>query len=144
MPRLDYAVLCDYVRAEGGIAHAIAAGVDTVLAENIPTGRNLGLLLRVTFTRAECGRPHRLEIIFQDADGERLLVINSVITPEWQEDVPPSWGVGALAGLNFGVPLPRAGLYSFEVLLNDNHVKTVPLRVVTRAGTAPSATASEG
>jgi hypothetical protein len=29
MPQLDYALVCDYARAEHGIAHVIAAVVDT-------------------------------------------------------------------------------------------------------------------
>ena len=129
VPNLDYAVLCDYVRAEAGLAHVIAAGIDTVWTPDVPTGRNLGLLMRISFRRAECGREHQIEIIFQDADGERLVELHTAITPEWQEGVPASWGVGAIAGLNFGVPLPRFGLYSFEILINGNHVKTVPLRL---------------
>jgi hypothetical protein len=59
MPELDYALLCDYVRAERGVAHTIAAGIDTVHRPEVPTVANLGLLARVTFTRAECGRLHR-------------------------------------------------------------------------------------
>jgi hypothetical protein len=34
-----------------------------------------------------------------------------------------------MAGINMGVPLPRYGLYSFEVLVNDSLLKSVPLRV---------------
>jgi hypothetical protein len=129
MPVLDYGFLCDYVRAEGGIAHVISAGIDTVVAPEVPTGHNVGLLMRVSFTRNECGRPHRIEVIFQDEDGERLAQLTAAVEPEWQEDLPPNWRVGVVSGLNIGVPLPRFGLYAFEILINDNHMKTVPLRV---------------
>ena len=130
MPVLDYAVLCDYVRVEGGLAHVIAAGIDTILKDEVPSGQNVGLLMRVGFTRNECGRPHRVEVIFQDEDGERLAQIVGVVQPEWPEGVPPNWTSGALAGLNLGVPLPRFGVYAFEILVNDNHLKTIPLRVL--------------
>jgi hypothetical protein len=129
MPRLDYAVLADYVRVEGGVAHVIAAGVDTIYAPELPTGQNLGLLFRILFTRNECGRPHRFELILQDIDGERLTHLTSVITPEWKEGVPVGWDYGLLGGLNFGIPLPRYGLYSFEILINDQNLKTIQLRV---------------
>jgi hypothetical protein len=132
VPVLDYALVCDYVRAEGGVAHVIAAGIDTVHAQDVPHGQNIGLLMRVSFTRNECGRQHRLEVIFQDEDGERLAQITGIIEPEWPADNPPNWRAGALAGLNIGVPLPRFGLYAFEVLVNDSHMKTIPLRVVQR------------
>jgi hypothetical protein len=143
VPELDYALLCDYVRAEGGIAHVISAGIDTVQAPDVPAGQNLGLLMRIGFARTECGRQHRVEVIFQDADGERLAEITGVLKPEWQPGVPPGWKVGALMGLNFGVPLPRFGLYSVEVLVNDSQVKSIPLRVLQREMPAPPATEDE-
>lgn len=40
MPTLDYALLCDYVRVEGGVAHVIAAGIDTIWKEEVPSGQN--------------------------------------------------------------------------------------------------------
>ena len=137
MPELDYALLCDYVRAEGGVAHVISAGVDTVFAAEVPTGHNLGLLLSLKFTRNECGRPHRLEVIFQDEDGERLAQISGAIEPEWPEGIPPGWHSRAQAGFNLGIPLPRVGLYAFELLVNDSHAKTIPLRVLARESEAP-------
>jgi hypothetical protein len=139
VPELDYAVLGEYVRVEGGLANMIAAGIDTVYAPQVPTGHNLGLLLRIGFARVETERPHRIEVIFQDEDGERLAHITGVITPEWNEDLPPGWRVGSFSDLNFGVPLPRYGLYSFEILINDNQVKSIPLRVVPPPGQAPEA-----
>jgi hypothetical protein len=133
MPELDYAVICDYVRVEGGVAHVIAAGIDTITAPAIPTGQNVGLLMRVNFARTECDRPHRVEVIFQDEDGDRLTQIAGVNEPRWNDGLPTGWKVGALLGLNLGIPLPRYGIYSVEILLNDNLVKTIPLRVVPPA-----------
>jgi len=130
MPRLDYALLGDYVRAEGGIAHVISAGIDTVRAAQVPAGQNIGLLLRLAFTRSECGRPHRLEVLFQDIDGERLAELNGTMTPEWREHLPAGWDTSVLMGVNMAIPLPRYGLYAFEILVNDTHMKTVQLRVV--------------
>jgi hypothetical protein len=91
--------------------------MDTIAAPTVPTGQNVGLLLRLTFTRNECDRPHRLEAIFQDIDGERLATIQAVITPEWNEDLPVGWPAGFLWGLNFGLPLPRYSVYAMELLV---------------------------
>jgi hypothetical protein len=88
VPEVDYALIGDYVRAEGGVAHVIGAGIDTVYAPQVPIGQNLGLLARFTFTRNECGRPHRIEIIFQDADGERLAQLVAPVEPEYPEGLP--------------------------------------------------------
>lgn len=132
MPGLDYAFVCDYVRAEHGLAHAIAAGIDTFFHPQVPAGSNFGLLLRATFSRNECGRNHTLEVIFQDADGERLAQIQAGVRPEWPPEHPAGWPVGALLGINMGVPIPRFGFYSLEILVNGNSVKSIPLRAVHR------------
>jgi hypothetical protein len=105
-------------------------GIDTVTAPVVPALLPVGLLLRIAFTRAECGRPHRVEVILQGEDGDRLMEASAVLTPEWKEDLPPHWRVGILSALNFPIPLPRYGLYSFEILINDTSHKTIPLRVI--------------
>ena len=136
MPELDYAFLADYVRLEGAWAHVLAAGVDTILAPSVPTGQNVGFVFRLAFTRQECGRPHRVEILFQDEDGVRLAQLSAVVTPEWTEGLPPHWRQGYPGGFNIGVPLPQYGLYSFELLVNDENRKTLHLRVLPPAGQA--------
>lgn len=130
MPELDVALLCDYVRAENGIAHVIAAGIDTITTPEVPSGRSLGLLARFTFQRSECARPHRIEFIFMDTDGTRLTQGQLDIEPQWNEDLPPGWPTGALLGLNLGVPLPSWGAYACDILVNDTLKKTITFRVV--------------
>ena len=49
MPELDYALLADFVRSEGGLAHVIGASVDTIHVKEVPTGLNFGLLARIGF-----------------------------------------------------------------------------------------------
>lgn len=137
MPELDFALIADYVRAEGGIAHAVGAGIDTVFAQEVPTGQNIGVLIRLRFTRQECGRPHRLEIIFQDIDGARLAGLTTVITPTWTPELPVGWNQAVLGGFNVGIPLPDYGQYAFEILVNDNMVKSIPLRLIAPPEPAP-------
>jgi hypothetical protein len=111
----------------------IAAGIDSINAPQVPTGQNVGLLMRVLFSRNECDRPHRIEIIFQDADGSRLLQVSGIVTPRWNEDLPPGWRPGTLFAINLGLPLPAYGEYSLELMLDDQELKTIPLRVVSVA-----------
>jgi hypothetical protein len=130
VPELDYAFLAEYVHTEGGVAHVLSAGVDTIVTADTPTGQNIGLVFRLGFTRQECGRAHRVEIVFQDEDGVRLAQISTVVTPQWTEGLPVHWRQGVPGGLNFGIPLPRYGLYSFQVMVNDENRKTLHLRVI--------------
>src|SRR5689334_15548074 len=129
MPELDFAVVCDYVRAEGGVGHVIGGGFDTITLDEFPAGHKMRVWARVWLARSECGRPHRLELIFQNADGERLAEISGPIEREWNDGYPPGMKAGVGMAFNFGVPLPAPGLYSLEILLNDSLVKSIPLRV---------------
>jgi hypothetical protein len=138
MPELDYAFLCDYVRSEGGVAHVIGAGIDTVFVPQVPSVANLGLLARITFTRTETGRPHRIEAILADTDGQRIAHLEAITTPQWTEGLPTGWRQGSFMALNFGVPLPRYGLYSLDILINDSHKKSIDLRVIPPPDNSPS------
>lgn len=133
MPDLDYAILCDYVRADGGLAHIIAAGIDTIRAAEVPTGHHMGVALRLLFTRNECDRAHRFEVIIQDEDGERMAALSGDVTPQWPQDQPVHWKAGAQAAITFRASLPRFGFYSVDILVNDDHKKSLPFRVVERA-----------
>jgi hypothetical protein len=131
MPELDFAVVCDFVRAEGGVAHVIGGGFDTITLDEVPSGHNMGLWARVMLAKNECNRPHRFEIIFQDADGERLAELSGPIERDWPEGNPPGMKVGVGVAFNFGLALPAAGIYSIEILINDSLEKSIPLIVTT-------------
>lgn len=136
MPAVDYAIICDHVRVEGALAHMIAGGIDTIFAPAVPTAQSVGVCVRLTFTRAECGRPHRLELIFQNADGGRLAHITATAVPGYPEGLPPGWPVGLVVGLNLGLPLPEYGVYSLELLVDDQSLKSMPMRVVPMVSAA--------
>lgn len=131
MPEVDYAFLCDYARTDqSGVAHAIAVGVDTIYAPEVPTGRNLGLLMRITSTQGESGRPHRVEVFVRSTDGAELVRIEGILQPEWNPTLPAGWPVGELIAFNFGVPFPEFGVYAVEIMIDDHSEKSMNLRVV--------------
>jgi hypothetical protein len=49
MPELDFALVCEHVRVEGGVAYITVAGIDTLIVEDVPAGWNLGVLLAFVF-----------------------------------------------------------------------------------------------
>ena len=130
MPKIDFAILADYVRVEGGIGHLVAGGIDTIYARQVPTGQNIGLMLRIEHTKTECDRPHRIEVIFMDEDGKELVKVNATGVPTWDDSWPPGWKSKSLIGFNFGIPLERYGIYSFRIVVNDSEEKDLPVRVV--------------
>jgi hypothetical protein len=58
-------------RAEGGVAHAIAAGIDTIHRPEVPSVANLALLARIIFADDETGETHQVEVWLHDPEGER-------------------------------------------------------------------------
>jgi hypothetical protein len=131
MPELDYALLADYVRTDpSGVAHLVAAGIDTIHAAEVPTARNLGLLARLTFTQGESGRPHRVEVFVRTTDGQDLVKIEGVVEPTWDPTLPAGWPVGSLLAFNFGTPLPDYGLYAIEIMIDDRSAKSLNFRLV--------------
>jgi hypothetical protein len=132
-------VICDYVRADRGVLHMIAAGIDRIQAPAVPSGQNVGIGLRLFLTRSECAVPHDLQLVFQDEDGARLLELNATFTAEYPDNLAPGELAGAVFPANLGLPLPRYGRYSLELLVDGLHKKSVPLAV-----TPPPAAASQG
>jgi hypothetical protein len=130
MPELDYALLCDYARAEGGVAHVIAAGIDTIHRSEVPSVANLGLLARIIFADDETDETHQVEVQLRDQDGEQIAQVNLTAVPRRMEGLPEAWPTAALLAMNFGVPLPSFGPYTLTVLLDDTPKKTLNLRVV--------------
>jgi hypothetical protein len=131
MLQLDYALLCDYVRAEsGGIAHVIAAGIDTIYRPEVPSVANLGVLARLTFTDEDVDQPHQLELRLEDEQGQQVAQVTGTPPLQPVEGLPEGWPYAGTLAINFGVPLPRHGAYRFTVLLDGAPVKTINLRVV--------------
>lgn len=130
MPDLDFMVVCDHVRAEGGLLHMLAAGLDKIIAAQVPTAHSFGVGVRLTLTRAECDTEHELHLIFQGADGERIMEMVARLKAEYPRDVPIGWPAKAVAALNVAIVLPRFGEYSLELLVNGSHMKAIPITVV--------------
>jgi hypothetical protein len=105
---IDFVILADYVRGEPstGVCHIMGGGIDRVMAPVVPTAQNVGLAMRILFTRNECGRDHPVEIIFQTEDGQRLAEVSFKINPSVPPDLLPGMKVGALVNANMGLPLP--------------------------------------
>jgi hypothetical protein len=140
MPELDFMVIADFVRQDGGVLQMVGAGFDTIFAPAVPSTRLVGIGLRLTLTAAETRHEHAIELIFQNPDGARLAQINAKIPPQ-AAPLAARGGrpIGALMAFNVMLPMPAYGDYSFELLVHGNHAKTIPVTVAAQPGaTIPS------
>jgi hypothetical protein len=134
MLELEYMVLADYVRQDGGVIHIMGAGVDTVWAPAVPTLQPFGIALRISFAPTEpVGEPHRLAVSFVGPDQRVLDAQASFLTPAPPEGVPEHWRTGMGVALQIAVPLPAYGDYSCELDIDDGAItKAFEFRVVPR------------
>jgi hypothetical protein len=128
MLQLDYALLCDYVRAESGVAHVIAAGIDSIYRSEVPAVANLGLLARVTFTDDDIGQDHQFEVRLVDPEGQQVARVTGTPPLAPMPGLPEGWPYGGIFAINFGVTLPRHGPYQLHILLDGAPAKTTNLR----------------
>jgi uncharacterized protein DUF6941 len=132
MPELDYIVLADYVRQDGGAIHIMGAGIDTITTPVVPAMQPLGIALRITFgTTEEVGEPHRITLAFQSPDERVLEATAAFVTPARPPGVPEHWRTAIGVTLRLGVPLPRYGDYSCELDIDDGTItKSIDIRVI--------------
>lgn len=134
MPELDFMVTADYVRAEGGVLHMIAAGFDTMWVPGVPTVRQVGVGMRIILDVAEAAEEHRIALIYQNADGQRLLEVKGTLGPAAPGDPLPPEGrpFGIPAAFNLPLPVPAYGDYSLELFIDSapDAAKSITLSVV--------------
>jgi hypothetical protein len=129
-------IVSDYVRAENGVLHMIAGGVDTITVRAVPVARNIGIGLSLKLPQGEVTESHTLRLIFYGTDGARIAEIGADLPARSETpNMPAGRKVGVVAALNMSLPLPAYGDYSLELLVNGNHKKEIPIYVIPPAET---------
>lgn len=116
-----------------GLLYIHGGGINTVLAQQVPLGFQGTLVIRLFADRSEAGRQVALEIQVNDEDGGGILPqpVKLNIAAQPVPNHPVGWPIPVQVVANMtGVQLPRAGDYTFDLLLNDQHVGSERLRVV--------------
>jgi hypothetical protein len=129
MPELDFMVVADFVRQDGGVLQMTGAGFDTIFVPAIPTARQVGIGLRLLIDVAEAQQQHHVELIYQDADGRRLTEVRGTVGPvsEDQPLPPPGRPFGIPFAFNLMLPIPAYGDYSLELVVNGEPRKSITL-----------------
>jgi hypothetical protein len=126
--RIDTALLCDAVTVRDGLLHVLGGGITQAARPEYPAPLGMHLALRVLLHPTEIERPHQVEILLQDEDGEMITRAQIGI------QVPPDAAIPAGEEASIPIPwtfpmqpaLPHAGRYSFEVLIDGVHQVSVP------------------
>jgi hypothetical protein len=133
--RLDWALLAN--AAEGppdGLVYILGAGIDTLWRDQFPAPFGGAMVLRVVTNRLESAKSHRVEIRCSDEDGNAMLaqpIVLSVPPRDPPREHPPGWDLAANIVINLAaVRFERPGIYRFEILVDEELVRTLPFRMV--------------
>ena len=133
--RLDWALIAN--SAEGppnGLVYILGAGVDTLWREAFPAPFGVSVVIRVLGTRSEAGRTHTVEVLCNDEDGHPVIpqaIRVEIPARAVPAEYPMGWDIASQIVLNLaGVPIPRAGIYALEILLDGQQVRTLQFRAV--------------
>ena len=138
MAKLDFAFLADAAEASPGRKfYVLGGGVDSIGAPRFPVVHpHLALVMRILLHPTEADRDHRLEVRLIDQDGRELVRADGSVRPSGVG--PPGREVGLPIAMNLNnVRFEHSGDYSVELLLDDSHVKSLPLRLHEVSGPPP-------
>jgi hypothetical protein len=127
---IDTALLCEAATVRDGLFFILGGAITEVVNAEYPAELGLTLALRILVHPTEMEHPHRLEIVLQDEDGEQITTVNGDIQLGGADLVPAGELGEILIPWSFpGKPLlPAIGRYSFELLIDGLHQRSIPLR----------------
>ncbi|MCA1834500.1 MAG: hypothetical protein ABR548_08935 [Actinomycetota bacterium] len=130
MPELDFAFLADSAEAEPGRKfYVLGGGIDVIAGQSLPLVHpTMSLLMRFLVHPSELGRPHHLEVRLINADGGELAKLEGDL--EAGATGQPGRPVSVNVVINLAnTRFETAGDYSVEVMMNNTHQKSLPLRI---------------
>ena len=130
MPQLDFAFLADAAEAQPGRKfYVLGGGIDSIGAQRFPVIHpHMSLVLRITLHPTEVDADHRLDIRLIDTDGHELARADGTFNAHGKPDPGRQIAlpfVMNLVNTRFEAP----GDYSMEILIDNGHVKSLPLRL---------------
>ena len=122
---VDFAVLADYALIDQQGKLSVLGIFQHVWVSTFPAMHpRTHLVLRVRGSRFEVG-DHPIRIRLVDDQGTQLMGGEGAV--HFGAAPPGVVEIEAGAVLVFDVPLPRPGIYAFEIMLDDGEVTRVPL-----------------
>lgn len=131
MAELDYAYLAEFAQIADGKINALGASFTHVTPPTLPIGLNVTVAGRVRALEDE--PPVTLTLHIKPPDESYDIRFGSQLhrTPAAR---PYRGRVGLLFTLSFTMPVPLAGLYTFDLLLDDVHVRRLAFDVAAPEG----------
>ncbi len=128
--KVDVAMLCDAVTVREGLLNILGGGITRLNRTAFPSTFSGALALRILVNPLEAGAEHKLQIIFQTEDGDRLAEVGGQFQTSAAGKTFPGEELSFPIGMAFQTPIPQVGAYSFEVAINGEHRSSIPVWAV--------------
>ena len=132
---VDFALLSDTAESVNGKLYMMGGAFDTIWAKEVPIVHpHLSFTMRLLFSPAELGRTHMMEVNMITEDGRKITTVGGPLKlGEKNKSLPKGWKQGFLTVLNFAnTKFDEFGNYSFEIVVNNTSLKSIPLRIAKR------------
>jgi hypothetical protein len=132
------ALLCDAATVRENLLHILGGGLGQLWRDAYPAPLGIDLALLLTLHPSETTDEHELRILIQDTDGKQIAQVDATFSIGPQAIlVPPGQMVRAPIAINLRtIPIPAPGLYSFELLVDKQHRRSLPFQAMP-AGEQP-------
>lgn len=134
--KVTFAHICDYasISREGKLS---AMGIfDRINVLAVPASHPLFYLaFEIELRPAELGQPFKLGLKLVDVDGGKILETEAEVRFEGTPESPNSLKIPQIVAFG-GMPLQRAGRYSFDIFINGDHKRAAVFDVAVM-GTQP-------
>jgi hypothetical protein len=134
--RLDFAVLSNSSEVQSNLLYLSGGGWDTGWRSGFPAPFQGALTIRLLAHQTEVNRPHKLEIRFLSEDGAEFApAFDATLTPgPAPADLPIGWDVPIMLAIGLQtLQIPAPGRYSIEILIDNQHAKSVQFRLIEGA-----------
>lgn len=137
--RVDTALLCDAVTVREGLLHVLGGGITRIHRPMYPAPLAASMAVRILIHPTEAAAPHELGVLLVDEDGGQL----GEVTLKFQasaegSDLQPGEELALPIPLALqGLPLPKKGMYRFELLIDGIHQLSVPFIADTNVQPPP-------
>jgi len=129
VPVLQGALLCDSAKEYNGLVSVLGGFVSILNVPSLPALSPVVFAGRVGFSIAETKNPHHIRIVVTSDNGVLAEVVGSVPPLDPKTVFDPEFAVG----MNLIFPLPvqfdQAGMYWFELTIDEDLMVRLPLKV---------------
>lgn len=133
--QLSYAFLADGAQVENGKVYVLGGGITVLWRQAFPAGLGCTVVFSVAYNNTEVGQERPFGMHINNADGQAVAppLEGKFRLPPRDERIPASVPLEAAFAIDIAgnVPIvPEPGNYVIELLLDGNHVKSLPFAAV--------------